>query len=94
MKHLLPVLILLMPASPQPEEIKIDEEQIQLLCLKRTDAGYLIHLYNSSSQPRKTRFTFIEREIMVELDPFELKALHYSQGILEPCGLITLQDTL
>ena len=31
---------------------------------------------------------------MVELDPFELKALHYSQGILEPCGLITLQDTL
>ena len=74
--------------------IKIDEEQIQLLCLKRTDAGYLIHLYNSSSQPRKTRFTFIEREIMVELDPFELKAFHYSQGILEPCGLITLQDTL
>ena len=94
MKHLCPFLFTNASKPTAGGNIKIDEEQIQLLCLKRTDAGYLIHLYNSSSQPRKTRFTFIEREIMVELDPFELKALHYSQGILEPCGLITLQDTL
>lgn len=72
--------------------IRLENEQIQLLCLKRHEDGYLMRLYNSSPEDQKTRFTFINTEIMVDFSPFEIRAFYYMDGCLSESQIIRLKS--
>lgn len=76
-------------SSPvQSAGIRIENERILLMCLKRQKSGFLIRLYNSSPQYQKTAYLFMEAAGEIEFYPFEVKSYHYFQGSLYSCNII------